>query len=307
MTLANGDLTTPALYANWIGLDPTKLPIGVAQFINSMSRMILSKLNRAPLYSQTYVRRFNGEGTGQILLPDYPVTLVSAVQQGGALVPFSPIAAPQAPYSQPGIGTYYGIRYLPWNPGDMPGQACMLEYVGNCFWPGYQNISVTYTAGYLIQNEAATVPAVSPWQVTVVQPYGIWCRDGGVTYASSGTALVPVAASPAAGQYIPPSDANPGVYTFSTADAGVGVLISYSFVPADLTEACNQMVAERLSYRGRVGEISKSLGGQETMRWMRGGMGGYNSGNPFPDIPPEVVGLIWPYVSVTSPAMGADT
>jgi hypothetical protein len=135
------------------------------------------------------------------------------------------------------------------------------------------------------------VPA-TPFQVTVAQEQGIWCKDNGVMYAD-GTALMPVASITAAGQYIPPVDSAPGVYTFGVADADASVLISYSFIPADLEEACNQMVAERFSYRSRVGDISKSLGGQETVRFMRGGL------------PPEVHAMIAPYVNVVYPAIGA--
>src|SRR5208283_697884 len=47
----------------------------------------------------------------------------------------------------------------------------------------------------------------------------------GVAYASSGLQLTPVASSPAAGQYSVAS----GVYTFSSADAGKAVLITYSY------------------------------------------------------------------------------
>lgn len=115
--------------------------------------------------------------------------------------------------------------------------------------------------------------------------------------------MTPVASSPAPGQYIPPPDATPGLYTFNSTDVsnGLTVNISYSFIPADLEEACIQMVAERYSYRGRIGEISKSLGGQETARFLRGGMG-----RSVLELPPEVESLIQPYVSVIPPATGAD-
>jgi hypothetical protein len=185
----------------------------------------------------------------------------------------------------------------------LPGENAVLEFVGGYFYTRSQNVKVTYQAGYLISNEAVTVPAVTPWQLTVQQPLGIWSRDNGVVYASTGVALRPVTVITAAGQYIPPPDTNPGLYTFGTADASANLLISYSFIPADLEEACIQMIAERYSYRGRIGEISKSLGGQETIRFMRGG-----SGPPWgrtSSLPPEIMDLIWPYVNVVMPNIGA--
>jgi hypothetical protein len=81
------------------------------------------------------------------------------------------------------------------------------------------------------------------------------------------------------------------------------ILLSYSFVPADLEEATIQMVAERYAYRSRIGEIMKSLGGQETIRYQRGAMGppwSYEN-----SLPPEVNDLISPYVSVLPPVIGA--
>jgi hypothetical protein len=63
------------------------------------------------------------------------------------------------------------------------------------------------------------------------------------------------------------------------------------------------MVVERYSYRGRVGDISKSLGGQETIRYMRG-----NSGRPWntsSSLPPEVMDMIQPYISVLPPTIGS--
>ena len=43
------------------------------------------------------------------------------------------------------------------------------------------------------------------------------------------------------------------------------MLVSYSYIPADIEDACINMVAERYNYKSRIGYISKSLGGQETV------------------------------------------
>lgn len=296
MTLAAGDLTTFARAETWIeGTTANSQPI-LQQLISSMSTMIKSELNRAELYSHNFTRTFDGQGTNQIVLPDYPVTGVTTVQVGAAVIPAAPL--PSLPGVSP-VVTFggYGYRIVTTNLA-LPGQPSVLEFVNGVWWPGVQNVQVTYTAGYLVSKEAWTVPG-TPYQVTVMQPSGIWCRDNGVVYAATGVALVPVLgpALPTVGQYIAPLDAAPGLYTFSAADANANLLISYSFVPADLEEACIQMVAERWSYRNRVGVISKSLGGQETMRYLRGGRGSL--------LPPEVEALIMPYVSVVPPAIGA--
>jgi len=233
---------------------------------------------------------FDGVGTMQLVLPDYPVTGISSVQQGNNVIPQSSLPSPAGTYLA-GTSQGYGWRCPLWL-GNLPGENAVLELVNGYFWTGVQNIRVIYQAGYLVSQEAATVPAESPYTVTVAQAQGIWSRDNGVTYATSGVALTPVAANPTTGQYIPPADSAPGLYTFSAGDENAALLISYSFIPADLEEACIQMVAERYSYRNRVGDASKSLGGQETMRFRLG-------------LPREVLDMIQPYVSVVPPVIGA--
>ncbi len=274
----------------------------LSQLVTSQSRVIGSKLNRAQLYSQTFTRTFDGLGYPAIVLPDYPVTAIISVQQGSSLIPPAPLGIPNAPYPA-GSVPCYGYRYIPWN-NALPGAPTTLELVNAAFYSAPQNVKVTYVAGYLVNGEQWTVPtSPGPYTITTLQPQGIWCRDNGVFYANSGVALTPVPSNPSQGQYSLSSDANPGVYTFAAADAGAAVNISYSFVPADLEEAVIQMVVERYSYRGRVGDISKSLGGQETIRYMRG-----NSGRPWntsSSLPPEVMDMIQPYISVLPPTIGS--
>ena len=291
MTLAAGDLTTPQQLTIWMANAPTAPSAILSQLITSMTGLIYGQLNRARIYSQTFTRTFDGVGNMQLVLPDYPVTKVISVVQGAQAI------GPSALGQSPG----YGWRCPLWS-GNMPGENATLELVNGYFYQKPQNVVVTYQAGYLVQAEPATIPATpGPYTVLAQQPQGLWSRDNGVTY-TNGTPLLPVATITGPGQYIPPPDATPGLYTFGVADQGLGVLISYSFIPAALEEACNQMVAERYSYRSRIGEISKSLGGQETIRYMRGGTRPWNSSS---SLPPEVMDLIWPYVSVVYPLVGA--
>lgn len=290
MSLLGGDLTTQQRVATWIAAAPTQPSAIIGQLISSMTSMIYGKLNRARIYSQTFTRVFDGVGNMQLVLPDYPVTSVTSVQVGQRLIPPSvlPVSEAQPIGTNPG----YGYRLIPWS-GNLPGENAVLEFANGYFPTGAQNVKVTYTAGYLVKDEPWTIPTASPPTITVSQQQGIWSRDNGVFYASSLAPLMPVNASPTVGQYISPEDEAPGLYTFNSGDATQDILISYSFVPADLEEACIQMVAERYTYRTRVGDISKSLGGQETMRFMRSGL------------PPEVISMIQPYVSVVYPTIGA--
>src|SRR5271168_3099923 len=243
MTLLAGDLTTPQRVATWMAAAPVLPSAILSQLITSMTGMIYGKLNRARLYSQTFTRVFDGVGNMQLVLPDYPVTSIVSVQVGQCLVP--PSVLPASGTAQPqGTNPGYGWRCPLWA-GNIPGENAVLEFQGGYFPLGAQNVKITYVAGYLVSAEPWTVPAATPWQVTVLQQEGVWSRDNGVVYATSGASLVPVASAPTVGQYIPPPDATPGLYTFAAADTGAAILISYSFIPSPLEEACIQMVAER--------------------------------------------------------------
>lgn len=291
MSLAGGDLTTLARMQVWLP-DVTSGPASaiLAQLISSASQQIRSQIMRPYLGSRSYTRSFDGSGTGRLVLPDWPVTKVATVQVESVTIPPAPAPAPSEIWPLTPFGYGFGYRYAAWD-GGLPGDPAVLELLGGRFWRGRQSISVTYNAGYLVQSEPATVPG-SPYAVTVLQPMGLWSGDGGVVYAGSGNALTAVAATPAVGQYVPPGQSEPGLYTFAAADQGAALLVSYSFIPADLEEACIQLVAERYSYRGRVGQRSKSLGGNETMTFDRSG------------IAPEILSLIAPYRSVIPRSSG---
>ena len=291
MTLSSGDLTTVQRVCAWLASAPSLPSAILNQEISAMSGMIYGELNRVRLYSRTIVRTFNGTGNKSLLLPDYPVTGISQVQIGNSLI--NPCLLP-VPGGNGNNLTGYGYRFIPWD-GNLPGQPSMLEMVNGVWWRGSQNVQVTYQAGYLISNEEQVIPGTpGPYTVQVNQPLGICSKDNGVSYVGSGLSLTPVLGTPSVGQYNPPVDTIPGLYTFSSADKGLAVNINYSFIPSPLEEACIQMIVERYSYRSRVGEISKSLGGQETIRFMRQG------------IPPEVLRIIRPYVSVIMPSMGTS-
>lgn len=285
MSLKNGDLTTSTRLGNWITVGSSAI---VGQLISSSSATIRGKLNRGSLLVKNVNRSFDGSGNNRLVLPDWPVLSVSSLQVGMTAIQAAPLLAPGQSLN---LNQGYGYRFLTWD-GNLPGDPGVLEFVNGQFYYGQQNIKVAYSAGYGVIAEPAVVPT-SPYTVTVQQANGICAADNGVVYASTGTALSPVAVSPGLGQYIPPTDAQPGLYTFSSFDAGAAILISYSFVPLDLEEACVQLIAERYQMRSQVGVVAQGLGGQESMSFA------HNMG-----MPSRVRELIEPYISVLPPALG---
>jgi hypothetical protein len=240
-------LTTLASVKNWVGVSTTNDDALLTQLISDTSRFILSYLQRPTLYSYLFSDVYDGTGGRRLLLRHWPVLSVSLVMVDDVTIPV--LAAP------PGLG----FVLEPWD-GFPPGRPQALSLCGYEFFRGYSNVSITYTTGFVVSGEVQTVPASLPYTITVNAPQGSWGVDQGVAYAN-GVPLTLVASNPIAGQYT----AAAGMYGFSSGDAGAGVLISYSYVPADVEHACIVMVGERYRYRGRIGEVSKSLGGQETM------------------------------------------
>lgn len=80
----------------------------------------------------------------------------------------------------------------------------------------------------LAQNESHSVPASTPWTVTVTNG-ATFAKDLGVTYAN-GNALTQVASGPTVGEYS--VNTTTGVYTFAAADANAAILISYEYTVA---------------------------------------------------------------------------
>lgn len=251
------DLTTLPVVQDWLssgGASPGNTDMVLSRLITTRSGSIMAYLQRSSFRSQTYVDTFDGKGGRTYFLNEWPVTSVQAVTVDGITVPASDGKSP-------------GWLLQGWN-GYPPGSPQGVELIGGYAYScGRGNVSITYTAGYLISAEPAVVPA-TPFEVFVKQPQGSWTADGGVQYASGG-ALVLVTGTPSVGQYaLIPTTTTPAVgtggYQFAAADAAANVLISYSYVPTSVEEACMAWVGERYRARQRIGMRSQSIGGQTT-------------------------------------------
>jgi len=244
---ASNQLTTLANAKGWAGVTTTNDDALITRLIGSASRFILSYIERPSLFKNSYADVFDGVGQRSQMLRNWPVISVQSLVLGNQLIPASP-GYPQCGYVLDAPSSF------------PPGSPQRISLYGHRFPVNAPaSVSVVYTAGFVIQGEAWTVPA-APYQVTVNAPNGPWGADAGVTYAA-GTALALVSGSPAMGQY----SVAAGVYTFNSGDANASVLISYSYIPADIEDACINMVGERYNYKGRIGYVSKSLGGQESV------------------------------------------
>jgi hypothetical protein len=92
----------------------------------------------------------------------------------------------------------------------------------------FYGVAISTGTVSLAQNEPHSVPASTPWTVTVTNG-ATFAKDLGVSYAN-GNPLTVVASGPTVGQYS--VNTTTGVYTFATADANANVLISYEYTVA---------------------------------------------------------------------------
>ena len=248
----------------------------LTRLITDVSGAIAAYLGRPSLTPRAFVERRDGDGKTRLYLRCYPALAITSLVIDGCAV----AAATPAAGAPPGRGYLLG----PWD-GLPPGRPQPLDLFEAVFRQGRQNVAVSYSAGYAVSGEAATVPAAPGpyYNVSAAAPFGPWAGDGGVTYAS-GAALTAVAGTPAAGQY----NVSGGVYGFAAADAGADVVLSYGFIPAAINNACIEWVAERYRYRTRVGQSAQTVAGQMT------------SSYSLKDMPDFVRASLDPYRSVVS-------
>lgn len=234
-----GDLTTLTRLKGYLSdVSGSSSDAVLSRLISSCSGYIQAWLNRT-IASANYTETRDGQGMQQMLFQNYPVSAVASVKINGLTIPPRPILGPTVTTNQPGGYVFDATR---------------LMVDGWCFYRGFQNVQVSYTAGFLIQNEAQTIPGSGPYMLNA---YQLWAGDRGVSFASGG-ALTLVSGAPAASQY----SVVEGLFTFNATDAGKAVLLSYAYVPLELEQACMEMIGDLFAKRTRLGVQSKSIEGQ---------------------------------------------
>ena len=270
------DLVDLADLKSWLDVQSTDDDALLGALITQISRTILTYLDRASILPAAHVETRDGGNEAALILRQWPVTnIVSLTINGTVIAPASPLV--------PGGVRTSGYVLEPASAAP-PGRMQKLALRGKLFTCGVQNVAISYQAGYQISGEAALVPLNAPYTVAAQAPYGAWASDRGVAYAN-GTPLAAVAANPGTGQY----SVAAGTYTFAVGDADSAVTLTYGYVPADLAFCCMDWAAELYAYRDRIGQRSKSLGGQETLSFI------------VKDVPDFVASALQPYRRVIAP------
>jgi hypothetical protein len=132
--MAAGDLTTLANVKGWFSppLTSTSDDTLLTRLVTAASQFIQTRLNRA-IAAQSYVETRDGDGGAKLVLANAPVTAVASVAVDGIPIP---VAADSM------------------TPGYVFGDT-VLYLQGYVFCRGFQNVTVSYSAGY-----AATPPEI---------------------------------------------------------------------------------------------------------------------------------------------------
>lgn len=221
------------------------------RLIKSASAFALNYMNRDSLARTEYNNQLlDGFGNPWIVLREYPVISIDALSCGARV--FNPAAG-----TPPTNGYYLDtvVRNAPQK----------LSLLGAMTFPrARSSIMISYTAGYFITDELQTIGTDEIENAIRVDLNNFWLAYYAVRLVSNGLPLEYVDnKEPGPMQYW----VNPetGQYYFNSAQAGLAVYISYSYVPADIVEGVTELVGDRFKAKDRIGYNSKSLGGQETV------------------------------------------
>lgn len=142
--MAATDLTTAAAVQAYLG--PTASAAAMAQLsqlVSAASGYIHRRCGVDNFNSASYTETYNGNGTQQLFLRNWPVTAVSSLQVDSMVIPQS------AGYGSPGY--LWDVSSIVIRPGGGGNIAYSFRsFPGNqyLFNPGVQNVVVSYTAGF---------------------------------------------------------------------------------------------------------------------------------------------------------------
>lgn len=114
--------------------------------------------------------------------------------------------------------------------GNITGKAKSAQVFAALYGDIFFGVTPTTGSTTVSENEAATVPATTPFTVTVANA-ATFVKDLGVFYTTGGAKrFTRVTTASTAGQYS--VNETSGVYTFAAADANAAVAISYEYTAA---------------------------------------------------------------------------
>jgi hypothetical protein len=244
-------LTTLAAIKDYLGITDDSSDSFLDRLNVAASQFVLTWIDRDSFGVRTYTQNFRGNGKSSALLRSWPALSVISVGVGGSFVPASPVGNAGLP------GSGYNLSDIRFGPQS-------LDLYGYSFWSGAPS-QVVYEAGFRT-SQTSIIPA-TPFQIAPTTD-GQWIAD--VKVIIDGIDATKVSADPVAGEY---SVDDSGLYTFAGTDTTKEAITTYDYVPFDVSFAVTELIGEWYKRKDRIGIISKTLGGQETVTFSQKDMG----------------------------------
>lgn len=242
-------LTNLAAVKDWLDITNDDSNLQLTRLIDAASQFVLGWLNRDSFQKKVYTQSGRGNGKESMLLRNWPVISIASVGVGGTALTASSAAVNGLP------GNGYQISDQRSAPQSLDLYGCGTFRYG----APYQ---VIYTAGFSTSQRIVIpdAPGEDVYPTVSTVEGGCWSSDLGVTI--DGTDAVLVDSEPQAGQYTVDQW---GVYGFNPNDVGKVSIITYDYTPWAVQEAVTELIGEWYKRKGRIGLLSKTLGGQETI------------------------------------------
>lgn len=249
-------LTTLAAVKEWLELIDTETSDDqLLRLINAASQFTLNYLNRDTLIPTEFTQNFKGNGKDYALLRNWPVLSVSSVGMAGQLITAATL----------GIG---GLPSSGYTISDPRNSQQAVQLYGYNFYYGAPS-QVIYVSGFEASQEVviSKVQAGAP-PADVIVPFtptnmGQWISP--VSVFIDGVLAIQLTSNdplPSTGEYYVDEW---GVYTFSLADVDKTAAVTYAYCPWDLSQGIIELIGEWFKRKDRIGLLSKTLGGQETI------------------------------------------
>lgn len=249
--MAVGDLTNLERLKQWLGITSDDSDVLLQRLITSASKFVMNELGRKTLAVMDYSDVYDGGGNNFMLLRQWPVLSVASIQFMGVNI------------TQPATGNPRTNGYLLESADSIGSGQQQLTLFGYCFPRGRQLVTVNYRAGFQEVDEPHVITeSGDPVAVDPIETTYVWLADIEVNDDAGATMLRSMTSPPGPGEYFVMPD---GRYLFNAAQVGDTVYITYSAVPADLTQCANELIGGTWVSKDRIGIKSKTLGGQETI------------------------------------------
>lgn len=245
----NERLTSLDAVKDWLDITTDDSDGQLTRLIDAASQFVLGFLNRDSFQATTYTQNFKGNGKDTTLLRNWPILSITSVGIGGKAIPMS----------SPPVNGLPGHGYMV---SDLRQAPQSLDLYGYHYGYGVPS-QIVYVAGFQT-TQTFIVPPVgegATYATFVPSNMGCWSGDLGVKDGDV-ELILNTSGTPADGEYFVDGW---GTYSFNEAQVGQELTVCYNYTPWAVQQAVTELIGEWYRRKDRIGILSKTLGGQETI------------------------------------------